>query len=135
MTMMIDYKATPEQWEVQEKFAPESEDACCLLELRSRVERLELGAGIHDAVIKTLKSPTLPDLSPAAQAVLNAVMQYEINPECYSREIAAATLQAAARLIWMNKPLGDTDADAGVAAAHQAIHERLLLIAAELEAL
>jgi hypothetical protein len=38
---MTDYKATPEQWEVQEKFAPESEDACCLLELRARVEILE----------------------------------------------------------------------------------------------
>jgi len=35
------YKATSEQWEVQEKFAPESEDACCLLELRARVEILE----------------------------------------------------------------------------------------------
>jgi len=28
--------------------------------------------------------------------VLDAAMQYEINPECYSREIAAATLRAAA---------------------------------------
>ena len=35
-------------------------------------------------------------LSPAAQAVLDAAMQYEINPECYSREIAAAALRAAA---------------------------------------
>ena len=35
-------------------------------------------------------------LSPAAQAVLNAAMQYEINPECYSREIAATALRAAA---------------------------------------
>ena len=38
---MTDYKATPEQWEVQEKFAPESEDAMCFLELRSRIEDLE----------------------------------------------------------------------------------------------
>lgn len=38
---MTDYKATPEQWEVQEKFAPESEDACCLLELRARIEVIE----------------------------------------------------------------------------------------------
>jgi hypothetical protein len=35
-------------------------------------------------------------LSPHAQAVLAAAMQYEINPECYSREIAAAALRAAA---------------------------------------
>jgi len=35
-------------------------------------------------------------LSPQAQAVLNVAMQYEINPECYSREITTATLRAAA---------------------------------------
>jgi hypothetical protein len=38
----------------------------------------------------------MTDLSPAAQTVLDAAMQYEINPECYSREIAAAALRAAA---------------------------------------
>lgn len=38
----------------------------------------------------------MSELSPAAQAVLDAAMQYEINPECYSREIAAAALRAAA---------------------------------------
>jgi hypothetical protein len=38
----------------------------------------------------------MTDLSPAARAVLNAAMQYEINPECYSREIAVAALRAAA---------------------------------------
>lgn len=53
---MTYYKATPEQWKVQEKFAPESEDATCLLELRSRIERLELGAGIHDIVTKEIKN-------------------------------------------------------------------------------
>jgi hypothetical protein len=34
-------------------------------------------------------------LSPTAQAVLDAAQRYEINPECYSREIAAAALRAA----------------------------------------
>ena len=38
----------------------------------------------------------MTDLSPAARAVLDAAMRYEINPECYSREIAAAALRAAA---------------------------------------
>lgn len=36
----------------------------------------------------------MANLSPAAKAVLDAVMLYEINPECYSREIAAAALEA-----------------------------------------
>jgi hypothetical protein len=63
--VMTDYRATPEQWEVQEKFAPESEDACCLLELRSRIERLELGAGIRDVVAKQVRQtyPRKPDMS------------------------------------------------------------------------
>ena len=38
----------------------------------------------------------MTDLSPAAQAVQDAAMQYEINPECYSRKIAATSLRAAA---------------------------------------
>jgi hypothetical protein len=36
------------------------------------------------------------DLSPATQAVLDAAQRYEINPECYSRQIAAAALRAVA---------------------------------------
>jgi len=78
---MTDYKATPEQWEVQEKFAPESEDACCLLELRSRVERLELGAGIHDAVIKTLKPPSLKEQA------LGAMGRFTTNAHTHADEM------------------------------------------------
>ena len=35
-------------------------------------------------------------LFPAAQAVLDAVMQYETSPECYAQEIAITALRAAA---------------------------------------
>ena len=38
----------------------------------------------------------MTQLSAPAQRVLEAAMQYEINPECYSREIAAVTLRAMA---------------------------------------
>ena len=38
----------------------------------------------------------MTNLSPAAQAVAYAAQRYEINPECYSRQIAAAALRAAA---------------------------------------
>jgi hypothetical protein len=38
---MTDYKATPEDWELQSKWASDCEDARCLLELRARVEALE----------------------------------------------------------------------------------------------
>jgi hypothetical protein len=34
-------------------------------------------------------------LSPPAQGILEAAQKYEINPECYSRQIAAATLRTA----------------------------------------
>jgi len=73
-------------------------------------------------------------LSPAAQAVLDAAIRYEINPECYSREIAAVALRALNQFVCMDQPLGDSDADAGVFAAHQAIHAYIESIADELEA-
>jgi hypothetical protein len=78
----------------------------------------------------------MTDLSPAAQAVLDAwENEWSKASLCHDQRSIAAVLRAAAKLIWMDKPLGDTDADAGVLAAHQAIHERLLLIAVELETL
>jgi hypothetical protein len=65
-------------------------------------------------------------LSPAARAVIDAAMQYEINPECYSREIAAAALKAAA-----NDWRVDTEFIGGVEYIRASTLER---IAAELEA-
>jgi len=44
----------------------------------------------------------------------------------------ATILRRIADELWMDKPLGNTDADAGVFAAHHAIRARLLEIAAEL---
>ena len=38
----------------------------------------------------------MKQLSTPAQRVMEAAMQYEINPECYSREIAAVTLRTMA---------------------------------------
>ena len=84
----------------------------------------------------------MTNLSPAAQAVLTAATQklYCLDPEDvpmsaseYGSVIAAA-LRAAADQICMKQPLGDTDADAGVFAAHHAISTSLLAIADELEA-
>jgi hypothetical protein len=74
-------------------------------------------------------------LSPAARAVLDAAMQYEINPECYSREIAAAALKAAADQV---VPDAADYMRAAIASldwwdAHDQIRAELLAIAAELE--
>jgi hypothetical protein len=65
----------------------------------------------------------MTELSPQAQAVLGAAMQYEINPECYSREIAAAALRAAA----------DQVVPANGSRKNNEIRAELLAIAAELE--
>jgi len=71
----------------------------------------------------------MADFSPAAQAVLDAYQFAPIEDEL----TAAAVLRAAADQVRMDKPLGDTDADAGVFAAHHAIRAHLLATAAELE--
>jgi hypothetical protein len=102
MMMMTDYKATPEQWEVQEKFAPESEDACCLLELRSRIERLELGAGIHDVVSKELKNSLLPDPKRSLIQRVHSCIVGE--PECGHMQARAVIREVAN---WMREQEGD----------------------------
>ena len=76
-------------------------------------------------------------LSPAAQAVLDAANgRSSYGPDdCLneSRWIAAAALRALADQLRLELPLGDTDADAGVFAAHQAITAAILAIATQLE--
>jgi hypothetical protein len=77
----------------------------------------------------------MTDLSPAAQQVFwefNRVASGKPDDWHYLPAIAAA-LRAAADQVQMNTPLGDTDADAGVFAAHHAIRAHFLAIAAELE--
>jgi hypothetical protein len=83
----------------------------------------------------------MTDLSPAAQAVLDAAMQYEINPECYSREIAAAALRAAADEVVpedYNPPRTAFCPEAGAfvdgkECRNEDVRYQLLAIAAELE--
>jgi hypothetical protein len=74
----------------------------------------------------------MTDLSPAAQAVLDAAMQYEINPECYSREIAAAALRAAADQVVPSDAVEPRNY-LPMAMECQRIRSELLAIAAELE--
>jgi hypothetical protein len=73
----------------------------------------------------------MSDLSPAAQAILDA---YQFAP-IEDHLTAAAVLRSVAQQLQLDNPLGETDADAGVFAAHHAIHQHLLSIAAELEQL
>jgi hypothetical protein len=77
----------------------------------------------------------MTDLSPAAQAVYDAYCEQADNPCYFECSGLVAALRAAADQLLMSEPLGDTDADAGVFAAHHAIHTWLFAIAAELEQL
>ena len=79
----------------------------------------------------------MTDLSPQAQAVFwefNRAASGKPYDWHYLPAIAAA-LRTVARQLQLDKPLGDTDADAGVFAAHHAIHTYLIAVAEELEQL
>jgi hypothetical protein len=71
------------------------------------------------------------NLSPAAQAILDAYQFAPIDDHL----TAAAVLRAIAYQLQLDKPLGDTDADAGVFAAHNAIKAHVLAVVDELEQL
>ena len=74
-------------------------------------------------------APGPEPLSPAAQKVLRAAGDSE--PGIHAT--IAAALRALAEQLRLELPLGDTDADAGVFAAHSAICATILAIADELE--
>jgi hypothetical protein len=73
----------------------------------------------------------MTELSSYAQAILDA---YQFAP-VDDHLTAAAVLRAVAYQLQLDKPLGDTDADAGVFAAHHAIKAHILAVADELEQL
>jgi hypothetical protein len=72
----------------------------------------------------------MTDLSPAARAVLNAAMQHEINPECYSREIAVAALRAAVDQV---VPLYSCNTSATRGQTRLGVRHKLLALADELD--
>ena len=107
---MTDYKATPEQedavaraWAFQQQWAQRGdEDSACFLELRSRIERLELGAGIHDIVSKELKNTLLPDPKRSLIQRVHSCIVGE--PECGHMQARAVIREVAN---WMREQEGD----------------------------
>ena len=79
-------------------------------------------------------APGPEPLSPAAQALLDLYWETFNAPleGAIYRPLAAA-LRALAEQLRLELSLGDTDADAGVFAAHHAIYAAILAIATELE--
>jgi hypothetical protein len=76
-------------------------------------------------------APGPEPLSPAAEAVFFA--SDGMQPRQYRGRMLAAAIRALADQLRLELPLGDTDADAGVFAAHHAINSAILAIATELE--
>jgi hypothetical protein len=74
-------------------------------------------------------------LSPAAQAVWTAYETADCDPYLVDPRKAgiAAAIRELAYQLRLELPLGDTDADAGVFAAHRAIYANIFAIADELE--
>jgi hypothetical protein len=103
---MRDYRANPDQWAYQEHWAAEDGDAACMLELRTRVERLELGAGIHDAVAKELRRsyPAKSDSSLVERVQQAINTEYEESLGTGSMEARAAIREVAA---WLREQPGD----------------------------
>ena len=88
----------------------------------------------HERLISISEHAIAQPLSPVAQAVLDAVKHYETNHWCHINEIVAIILRVIAEQIQPGRnPLDDSDAAAGVHAAHEAISKYLLTIADELE--
>jgi len=101
---MTHYKAEPEEWTLVQQCCDKglSSTDCCLLELRSRVERLELGAGIHDIVSKELKNSLLPDPKRSLIQRVHSCIVGE--PECGHMQARAVIREVAN---WMREQEGD----------------------------
>ena len=99
----------------------------------------EYRIGPDEIVAQGEHAPGPEPLSPAAQAVFDAFSNandgeyidgvWVVN----ERTMLSAAIRALADQLRLELPLGDTDADAGVFAAHHAITAAILAIAGELE--
>lgn len=94
----------------------------------------------HEALLLMSEHGIAAPLSPAAKAVLDVAMQYEINPECYSREIVVAALRAAVDQVVPDQQEPASSPHMGNFITNvqwrqsQTIRTQLLAIATELEA-
>jgi hypothetical protein len=87
--MTDQHRATPEQWEYQERWASDDDDASCILELRCRVEALELAHRIQSGTLTS---------SEQAELGVVPVVDLEAAVHCAAaeaRDSAMAELRAA----------------------------------------
>jgi hypothetical protein len=110
---MTDFKATPEQWEEEQKWVKQCSAAACLLELRARVEALEEAENDRrfrecSAAIDNAKSaPNLKQIrSSLVERVASAIAEAEhlCDAEDALPEARAAIREVAA---WLREREGD----------------------------
>ena len=109
---MSDYKATPAQWQqIENSQVFNGSFQACVLELRSRVEKLELGAGIYAAVSEAVEDTYT--VKPANYLVTRAIRAIKQIWEVYDFEddksISDLTARAVIREVanWMREEEGD----------------------------
>jgi len=94
MTNQHTHRATPEQWEYQERWASDDDDASCILELRCRVEALEATQHAHADVSRLSDA----EREQVAQELAKPAAWRPLEPEItYSTEAAIATAQQILR--------------------------------------
>jgi hypothetical protein len=84
MTNQHTHRATPEQWEYQERWASDDDDASCILELRCRIESLE--AAQRESPMTELRAasaevrPTVKDSLTDGGSLVERVALTRMNP-------------------------------------------------------
>ena len=111
------HRATPEQWEYQERWASDDDDASCILELRARVEALERQAPMTELRAASAEvRPTVKDSLTDAGSLVERVA-YAMGPQSQSAmdagELPHGAARAAIREVaaWLREG-GDYSADA-----------------------
>ena len=101
---MTDYKATPEDWELQSQWASDCADARCLLELRARVEALEANSK-PTPNDRQIRSSLVERVAETLHAVTGA--EPGEPPELWKPEARAAIREVAAWLGEQGTPATD----------------------------
>jgi hypothetical protein len=101
-----DYRATPEQWADQKRWAHEDADSSCIIELRARIEALEAtqqlrtftAEEVAPIVVPTVKESLTDPAGALVERVAQAIYEAPNTHEGWRSEARAAILEVAAWL-------------------------------------
>jgi hypothetical protein len=92
--MTDQHRATPEQWEYQERWASDDDDASCILELRCRVEALERQSATPE--LRAASAEVRPTVKDSLTGAGGLVERVAMAANCYPHENACAAIRAVA---------------------------------------